>query len=72
LGRNCVLKHVIEGKTEGRVEVLGRRGRRRKQLLEDRMGMRGYLTWKEEALDCTLWRTRFGRGYVPFVRQATE
>jgi hypothetical protein len=24
---------------------------------------------KEEALDRTLWRTRFGRGYGPVVRQ---
>jgi hypothetical protein len=29
LGRNCLLKHVIEGKVKGR----GRRGRRRKQIL---------------------------------------
>jgi hypothetical protein len=35
LRRNCLLKHVIEGKTEGRIEVTGRRGRRRKQLLDD-------------------------------------
>jgi hypothetical protein len=27
---------------------------------------------KEEALDRTLWRIRFGRGYGPVVRQATE
>jgi hypothetical protein len=33
LRRNCLLKHVVEGKTEGRIEVTGRRGRRRKQLL---------------------------------------
>ena len=26
LRRNCVLKYVIEGKTEGRIEVTGRRG----------------------------------------------
>jgi hypothetical protein len=25
--------------------------------------MRGYLKWKDEALDFTTWRTRFGRGY---------
>jgi len=31
--RNCLLKHVIEGKVEGRVEVTGRREVRRKQLL---------------------------------------
>jgi hypothetical protein len=27
---------------------------------------------KEEALDRTLWRTRFGRGYGPVVRQTAE
>jgi nuclear transport factor 2 (NTF2) superfamily protein len=27
---------------------------------------------KEVALDRTLWRTRFGRGYGPVVRQTTE
>jgi len=26
--RNCLLKHVIEGKIEGRIKVMGRRGRR--------------------------------------------
>jgi hypothetical protein len=35
LHRNCLLKHVIEGKLEGRIEMNGRRGRRRKQLLDD-------------------------------------
>ena len=34
LGRNCLLKHFIEGKVEGRIEVTGREGRRRKQLLD--------------------------------------
>ena len=29
---NCLLKHVIEGKKGGRIDVTGRRGRRRKQL----------------------------------------
>jgi hypothetical protein len=32
LRRNCLLKQVIEGKLEGRIEMTGRRGRRRKQL----------------------------------------
>jgi hypothetical protein len=27
---------------------------------------------KEEALDCTMWRNRFGRGFGPVVRQNTE
>jgi hypothetical protein len=31
-----------------------------------------YIHLKEEALDRTLWRTRFGRGYGPVVRQTTE
>jgi hypothetical protein len=35
LRRNCLIKHVIEGKLEGRIEMKGRRGRRRKQLLDD-------------------------------------
>jgi hypothetical protein len=36
LGRICVLKHIIEGKIDGRIKVTGRQGRRRKQLLDDR------------------------------------
>jgi hypothetical protein len=35
LCRNCLLKHVIEGNIEGRIEVTVRRRRRRKQLLDD-------------------------------------
>jgi hypothetical protein len=30
LHRNCLLKHMIEGKLEGRIEMTGKRGRRRK------------------------------------------
>jgi hypothetical protein len=52
---NCLLKHVIEGKIEGRIDVTGRRGRRRQQLLDDLKEMRGYWKLKEEALDGTLW-----------------
>jgi hypothetical protein len=51
LRRNCLLKHVIEEKLEGRT---GRRGRRRKQLLDDLKEKRGYWKLKEEALDRTL------------------
>jgi hypothetical protein len=57
---NCLLKYVIEGKIEGRLEVRRRRGRRRKQLLDDLKEKRGYWKLKEEALDRTVWRTRFG------------
>jgi hypothetical protein len=35
LSRNCLIMHVIEGKTEGRMEVKKRRRRRSKQLLDD-------------------------------------
>jgi hypothetical protein len=35
LHRNCLLKHIIEGKLERRIEVTGRRGRRCKKLLGD-------------------------------------
>jgi len=30
-----MLRHIIEGKIEGRIEVRGRRGRRRKQPLDN-------------------------------------
>jgi hypothetical protein len=72
LRRNCLLKHAIEGKLEGRTEMTGRRGRRRKQLLDDLKEKRRYWKLKEKALDCTQWRIRFGRGYGPVVRQTTE
>jgi hypothetical protein len=54
LRRNCLLKHVIEGKLEGRIEMTGRRGRRRKQLLDDLKEKRRYWKLKEETLDRTL------------------
>jgi hypothetical protein len=54
LHRNFLLKHVIEGKLEGRIEMTGRRGRRRKQLLDDLKGKRRYWKLKEEALDRNL------------------
>jgi hypothetical protein len=44
LCRNCLLKHVIEGKVEGRIEMTKRRGRRRKKLLDDLKEKRRY--WK--------------------------
>jgi hypothetical protein len=70
--RNCPIKHVIEGKIEGRIDVMGRRGRRRKQLLDDLKERRGVRKLKEEALGCTLRRTRFGRGFGTVVRQTTK
>jgi hypothetical protein len=34
LRRNCLLRHVIKEKIEGTIKVTGRRGRRRKKLLD--------------------------------------
>jgi len=42
LHRNCLLKHVVEGKTEGKIEVTGRWGRRRKRLLDNLKENGGY------------------------------
>jgi hypothetical protein len=72
LHRNCLLKHVIEGKLERRIEMTRRGGRRHKQLLDDLKEKRRYWELKEKALDRTLWRTHFRRGYGPVVRQTTE
>ena len=49
-----------------------RRGRRRKKPLDELTDRRGYYHLKEEALDRTTWRDRFGRGVGPVVRQNTE
>jgi hypothetical protein len=72
LRRNCLLKQVIEGKIKGEIEVISRRGRRRKKLLDDLKDRRGYTHLKEEALDRNMWRNRFRRGVGPVVRQNTE
>jgi hypothetical protein len=72
LRRNCLLQRIIEGKIQGGIEVTGRQGRRRKKLLDDLKEKRGYSHLKEEALDRTIWRARFGRGFGPVVRQTTE
>ena len=41
-------------------------------LNDDLKDRRGYSHLKEEALDRTMWRNRFGRGFGPVVRQNTE
>jgi hypothetical protein len=53
-------------------DVRGRRERRRRKLLDDLKERRGYSRLKEEALDRTMWRSRFGRDFGPVVRQTTE
>ena len=72
LSRNCLLQRVIEGKIQGGMEVTGRRRIRRRKLLVDLKERRGYSHLKEEALDRTMWRARFGKGFGPVVRQITK
>jgi hypothetical protein len=54
------------------MEVTGRRGRRRRKLLDDLKERRGYSHLKEEALDHTIWRAGFGRGFERVVRQTAK
>jgi len=72
LRRNCLLQRVIEGKIQGGIEATERQGRIRRKLLDDLKERRGYSNLKEEALDCSMWRARFGRDFGPVVRQTTK
>jgi hypothetical protein len=72
LRRNCLLQQVIEGKIKGGIKVSGRRGRRWRKLLDDLKERRGYYHLKEELLDRTICRARFGRGFIPFVKQTAK
>jgi hypothetical protein len=72
LRRNCILQWVTEGKIQGRIEVTGRQGRRCSKLLDDLKERRGFSHLKEEALDCSMWRAVFGRGFGPVERQTTK
>jgi hypothetical protein len=72
LRRDCLIGHVIEEKIQIKIEVMGRRGRRRMQLVDKLKEKKGYRKLKEEKLDHTVWRTRFGgRGYGLVIRRAT-
>jgi len=66
------LKHVTGEKTAKWTKVAERRRRRRMQLLNGRKEKREYCKLKREAPNRTQWRTRFGRGYGPLVRQTAE
>jgi hypothetical protein len=72
LHRNGFLEHVIEGKMDGKTEVTERRGKRRKQLLDDINGNRRYWKLKVKALDRLLCRIRFGSSCDPVVRLGNE
>jgi hypothetical protein len=69
---NCLLQQVIEETLKEGIEVTGRRGRKRRKLLDDVKERRGYSHLKEEALDRTMWRAGFGRGFGPVVRQTAK
>ena len=58
---------LFEGKIKGQIELTRRRVRRLKKQLDDLKGNRGYCQLKEEALDCTMCRNRFGRDFGPVV-----
>ena len=68
LRRNCILQRVIEGKIKGEIEVTGRRGRRRRKLLDDLKERRGFSHLKEKDLYRTTWRARFVKGFGPIVK----
>jgi hypothetical protein len=57
--------------TEVKIEGTRREERRREQLHGDLKEKRIYWNLKEEALDRTVWRKRFGRG-CPVARQITH
>jgi hypothetical protein len=57
---------------KGVIEVTGRRGRRRRKLLDDLEERRGYCHLKAEALDRTIWKARFERGFGLVVRQTAK
>ena len=71
LRRNFLLKRVFEEKIEGRIEVNGTRGRRRKQLLDDLVEMKWCWKLKAEALRHNMQDTGFGRGCGHVARQST-
>jgi hypothetical protein len=51
---------------------MGRRGRRRKQLLDDLEEKGCYWKLTEEVLDLHVWRCGFGTGYGPVIRQTKK
>jgi hypothetical protein len=57
---------------QGKIEITGRQGKIRMKLLDNLKERRGYSHLKEGALDRTMWRAGFGRGFGPVVRQTTK
>jgi hypothetical protein len=67
-----VILLIVIIKIQGEIEVKGRQGRRCRKLLDDLQERRGYSHLKEQALDRTMWRAGFGRGFGPAVKQSTK
>ena len=67
----ALYNRLLKEKKRG-IEVTGRRGRKRRKLLAELKERTGYPHLKEEALDHTLWRARFGRGFGRVVSQTTK
>jgi hypothetical protein len=63
---------VRPGKIGGRIEMIRRRGRRRKQLVDGIKEKRRYWELKEETLDRTMWRTCFAKGCGLVIRQTAD
>jgi hypothetical protein len=53
-------------------KVTGRRGIRRRKLLDDLKERIGYSRLKQEAVDHTMSKARFGRGFGPVARQTAK
>jgi len=62
--KQLILKARVWGRTqeENSIQI----------MLDDLKERRGYSHLKEEALDRTMCRARFGRGFGPVVRQTTK
>jgi len=68
----CLLKRVFEEKIKDTIIVTGRRGRRRRTLLDDLKERRRYSHLKEKALDRTIWKARFRSCFGSVVRQTIK
>jgi hypothetical protein len=71
MSRDCLLKHVIEGKIKGRIEVMRRRRRRCQQTLDDFEEI-VFVNLKKHTLDCTLENSLLEVFWRPVVRWKTE
>ena len=66
--RNAEWIGLLEGVTEGRIEVMRKQGRWRKRIQNDLQERRRFWNLKQEALARTLWRTRCGIGYTDLLQ----